>query len=340
MKYKRLCIVPEMRSVGGPASFQGKFTQGLTQRGIEVTYDLNDTPYDAVLVNGGTRRLNALRRAARRGIPVVQRLNGMNWMHRVRRTGLRHFLRSEYGNLLLTLIRRWIATGLVYQSGFSRAWWERERGALGLPATVVYNGVDLERFTPKGPQARPEGHYRVLLVEGNFSAGYESGIRAAVEMAEYIRQNYGYKLELMIAGNAPEAFQAVWKERTAIKIEWQGLVPGEEIPALDRSAHALFSSDINPACPNSVIEALACGLPVVAFDTGALPELVTADAGRIVPYGGDPWRLDPPDVPALAKAAVEVLGGQETFRQAARARAEAAFRLDAMVESYLHFLVD
>lgn len=338
MELKRICIVPKMRSVGGPASFQGKFSAGLVKRGIEVTYNLDDTPYDAVLVNGGTRHLRSLRRAARRGIPIVQRLNGMNWMHRRRRTGVRHFLKSEYGNLLLTTIRKRIATGIVYQSEFSRGWWEREHGRLDVPTTVVHNGVDLVRYTPEGPHQRPEDHYRILLVEGNFSAGYEAGIRTAVEMAEYIRQKYGYKLELMIAGKAPESFREVWDERTTVKIKWQGLVPGEDIPALDRSAHVLFSSDINAACPNSVIEALACGLPVAAFDTGALPELVTGGAGRIAPYGGDPWQLDPPDVPALAEAAVDVLGGQETFRQAARARAESAFGLDTMVENYLKFM--
>jgi len=116
------------------------------------------------------------------------------------------------------------------------------------------------------------------------------------------------------------------------------LVPPEEIPDLDRSAHLLFSSDINPACPNSVIEALACGLPVLAYDTGALPELVTGDAGRIVPYGGNPWKLEPPDNKALAAAALEILIHQTKFRSAARHRAETTFDLDTLVDNYLSAL--
>jgi glycosyltransferase involved in cell wall biosynthesis len=88
-----------------------------------------------------------------------------------------------------------------------------------------------------------------------------------------------------------------------------------------------------------VIEALACGLPVIAFDTGALPELLLGDSGLVTPYGGDPWKLEPPDVPALAQAALAVLADQPRFRSAARLRAEAAFGLDRMVEKYLDVLL-
>ena len=101
----------------------------------------------------------------------------------------------------------------------------------------------------------------------------------------------------------------------------------------------LYSADLNAACPNSVIEALACGLPVAAFATGALPELVTGEAGRLAPYGGDPWKLERPDAPALAQAVEEILQDQPRFRAAARQRAEEAFGLDRMVERYLDVLL-
>ncbi len=62
-------------------------------------------------------------------------------------------------------------------------------------------------------------------------------------------------------------------------------VKREHIPWLMRSSHLLFSAEVNPPCPNSVIEALACGLPVIGFDTGSLSEIVQGGAGRLVPYG-------------------------------------------------------
>jgi glycosyltransferase involved in cell wall biosynthesis len=88
-----------------------------------------------------------------------------------------------------------------------------------------------------------------------------------------------------------------------------------------------------------VIEALACGLPVIGFYTGSLPEIVQGDAGRLVPYGADQWKLKEPDIPMLAEVATEVLQNQSQFRKAARERAELAFGLGKMVEEYLKVLL-
>jgi glycosyltransferase involved in cell wall biosynthesis len=88
-----------------------------------------------------------------------------------------------------------------------------------------------------------------------------------------------------------------------------------------------------------VIEALACGLPVLAFDTGALAELVQDGAGIVVPYGADHWRLEDPVIAPLASACVEVLQNNPVYRKNARMRAETAFDLEPMVEAYLEALV-
>jgi glycosyltransferase involved in cell wall biosynthesis len=264
----------------------------------------------------------------------------MNWLHRrqrLRPSGLRHFLRAEYGNFLLAHIRSRLASGVVYQSEFSRAWWERVYGETHVPSAVVYNGVDLDQYTPQGDHQRPDDCCRLLLVEGSLMGGYEAGLAAAVGLAEGLAAQLE-RVELMIVGRVADSIQAEWTARTRVPIHWVGLAPRERIPEIDRSSHLLYSSDINAACPNSVVEALACGLPVASFDTGALPELLAGDAGRIVPYGGDPWKLEPPDVPALATAALEIYKHQERFRQTARALAEALFGLDRMVDGYLQAL--
>ncbi|MEW6566644.1 MAG: glycosyltransferase family 4 protein [Chloroflexota bacterium] len=334
----RLCFVTRLGGLAGPASFQRRLAAGLEALGHQTCYDLDDTPCDAVLVIGGTRRLAALRRARRRGIPIVQRLDGMNWIHRRRRTGVRHFLRAEANNALLRLIRDRLATAVVYQSQFARTWWERAFGPAPVASHVVLNGVPLDRYTPGGPERPAPDRIRLLVVEGNLAGGYEAGLDHAVALTEHLSRLWPQPVELALAGQVPAAVQERLGRQSGALLRWLGLVPAEEIPALDRSAHLLFSADPNPACPNSVIEALACGLPVIAFDTGALPELVTGDAGRLVPYGADPWRLETPDVAALAGAAAEVLRDPSRFRAGARARAEAGLGLETMVRGYLEVL--
>lgn len=367
---RRVDFVSQLTGIGGPAGFQRRLSAGLHERGITVGYGATGEPSDALLVIGGTRRLPALARARRQGVRIVQRLDGINWLHRWVRTGLWHFLRAEVNNLLMRLVRDRYADQVVYQSEFARRWWEDRYGAALAPSRVVHNAVPLNQFSPDGPGARPSDRIRLLMVEANFGGGYEIGLAAGYVLARGIAEAADRPVELTIAGEvagngrrfedgeaapgaAPDAGRVGGRfedgeaaadptkgagsrrAQRRVALDWRGRVDPSQVPVLYRSAHLLFSGDLNPACPNSVIEAMACGLPVVAYDTGALAELVRDDAGRLAPYGSDPWRAEPPETTGLVTAALSVLGDQERFRRQARLRAEAAFGLERMLEGYL-----
>lgn len=337
MPIPSICILPALSGLGGPSSFRGRLARGLEKRGFVVHTRPDDPTTAAILVIGAPRSLiPTLLQARRRGVRVVQRLNGMNWIHRIRPLGLRYTLRAESNNLSLAFVRRWVAERVVYQSRFTHEWWDREYGLLKKPQRDIYNGVDLNEFSP-GSAAPPTGYLRLLLVEAHFAGGFEQGLINAAHLLDRLHGSLPVPVELVAAGEiSPEVRRLV--ESPQRRITFAGKVPAAEIPALDRSAHMLFSTDLNASCPNSVLEALACGLPVISYATGALPELV-AQGGVIVPYGGDPWKLDVPDVDGLAKAALDVFQNQEKYRPAARRRAEELFGLDGMVERYLDILI-
>jgi glycosyltransferase involved in cell wall biosynthesis len=330
-------LTPDVRGVGGMVSFRRKLTASLEKMGVQVTTNLEDPRLAAVLVIGGTRDLRRLRTLRRRGVRIVQRLDGINWIHRRRRTGIRHFIRAETGNVLLRTIRTRFSDAVVYQSEFAKSWWERSYGPAGRPDTVIHNAVDLAVYTPEGMVTPPDDQFKVLLVEGSLQGGYETGLSVAADLCRRLDRILTEPITLAVAGQVTLE-QRKRNDSVHTNIEWLGLVPAESIPDLDRSAHLLFSADLNPACPNAVIEALACGLPVAAFDTGALRELVGAEAGVVAPYGGDPWALDPPDVAGLAQAALNVLENQPLYRRAARPRAEQMFDLDRMAAAYMETL--
>jgi glycosyltransferase involved in cell wall biosynthesis len=130
------------------------------------------------------------------------------------------------------------------------------------------------------------------------------------------------------------------KHQNAFRMKFMDTVKREHVPWLMRSSHLLFSAEVNPPCPNSVIEALACGLPAIGFDTGALSEIVQGEAGRLAPYGANQWKLEQPDIPALVNAAEEVLQDQPRFRKSAREQAESRLGLDKMVDTYLKVLLN
>lgn len=319
------------------ASFRLKFEAGLKARGVDVTHDLS-TQSDAVLVIAGTRNLLPLWRARQRGGRIVQRLDGINWVHKKRKTGIKHFLRAEYGNFILSFIRRNIATDIIYQSEFSRRWWEDGYGKTSAPSTIIHNGIDLNVYSPLGRIANST--YKLLIVEGSLGGGYDMGLDNAVGLAEALKNRFNLPVELTVVGKISEEHRKRVEAQSHIPMQWMGSVLRERIPEIMQSAHLFFSADLHPACPNSVIEALACGLPVVAFDTGAVKELIIGDAGRVVSYGSNSWNIEQPDIPALAQAALEILKDQPKFSKAARAHAEYALSLDKMVDAYLNVLLE
>ncbi len=292
-----------------------------------------------MLVIGGSKHLDVLWRARQRGARIVQRLDGMNWLHRRLHTGLKHYLRSEVNNWLLAVVRGRLADSIIYQSHFSREWWNRVRGSVKAAETVIYNGIDLQQFSSQGPEERPADHYRLLLVEGHLGGGMATGLHNAVDLLHELGTVTSSRWELLIAGDAPTVIrQQLESKYSGLWITWAGIVGQHQVAALDRSAHALFSADLNAACPNSVIEALACGLPVIAYATGALPEMVTATAGCVVPYGGDPWKLEPPVVAPLAEAARQVVSRPNKYRPGARDRAEEKFDIREIANKYIEIL--
>ena len=352
----RVCTVPATHGVGGMVTFQDKFSKGLKARNIEVTYDLKDRPYQSVLVVGGIKNIPTLLKARKNGIHIVQRLDGINWLHtarvrkHIRNFNLRTFMRAEYGNRVLFLIREHISNSIIYQSEFVRKWWLKVRGSTEAAESVIHNGVDLEQYKPNATIKRPADKIRILLIEGSLMGGYEAGLEVVMNLIKMLASSklreFANHIELVVVGKVTETVRNRWMVEMnqlsydhQVSINWMGVVPIERIPEINNSAHFLYSSDINAACPNSVIEAMSCGNPVLSFDTGALPELVTPGAGRIVPYGADPWKLEPPDMNTLALGAVDLLENQQKFRSGARLRAENSFSLDKMLDAYMDILL-
>jgi glycosyltransferase involved in cell wall biosynthesis len=165
----------------------------------------------------------------------------------------------------------------------------------GLPReriVVVRNGIS-RVFAPGGPVHRPG--YDYLLYVGN-QKPHKNIDRLLAAVARAVA---GTSLRLVMTGSPAAATRAA-AQRLGIedRIEFAGLLPDERLAACYRGAKLLVVPSLFEGFGLPVVEAMACGAPVVCSQAGPLPEIC----------GGAAWLVDPLDVADIADGIRRVLG--------------------------------
>jgi glycosyltransferase involved in cell wall biosynthesis len=147
---------------------------------------------------------------------------------------------------------------------------------------VLRNGVDLELFHPEGrDEVRADLELRrpTLLSVGNLLAfkGHGVVIEALSLLQEY---------EVVIAGDGPDraAFEALAGEcGVSGRVRFTGSLSQQDLRRYYCAADALVLASSREGWPNVLLEAMACGTPVIATEVGGVPEIVTSmSAGTVV----------------------------------------------------------
>ena len=178
---------------------------------------------------------------------------------------------------------------LVVPSGFL----ETVFSAHGMPAQVVPNIIDTQRFAPL-PPGTPRAP-RQLLVARNLEAlyGNDVALRAFVQ----VHQRHT-DARLLIAGSGPQEAELKALARTlgvADAVRFTGLLDRDEMAQLLRTSTVSINPTRVDNMPNSVLEAMASGVPVVSTHVGGVPYIVK---------DGETALLVPPDDPAALATAV------------------------------------
>ena len=213
--------------------------------------------------------------------------------------------------------------------------------ALGADATRVhtlYNGVDSKLFAPgdksvaRARLGLEDSGGPLLLYVGNLkeSKGCLDLLEAFATMVQaHPQARLAYVGEGACRGALLARARALGIDA---RVRLAGAMPHDALPDWFRAADLLCLPSHNEGVPNVVLEAMACGTPVVATRVGGIPEVVPAHAGRLVP-------LD--DRAALAGALAEAV--TQAWNHAAIADHARCFnwetnidRLDAILQQAVH----
>jgi glycosyltransferase involved in cell wall biosynthesis len=201
---------------------------------------------------------------------------------------------------------------------------EQVRARYGREVQVVHNGVDVDQFRPmeRAPALRQRlglpGAARVLVSVGRL-VGWK-GLRVIVEALRQLPPD----VHFLVAGEGPE--EAKLREQAAAsglaqRVHFCGRVAHEELPQVLAQADMLVQPSVGEESFGiTLVEAMACALPVLASRQGGMVEIVLPGVtGELLPPG---------EVGAWRDAVARLLGEPERMRAlgtAGRERAVAEF---------------
>lgn len=185
-----------------------------------------------------------------------------------------------------------LASVLIVPSGFLKAIFER----FGMPAGVVPNIVDLSRFNNPTPHRAVRRH---LLVARNLEPIYDNETAIRAFAIVYRRHS---DATLTIAGSGPlaESLQALAESLgLGTAVIFTGRLDRDAMADAYRKADVAINPSLVDNMPNSVLEALASGVPVVSTNVGGVPFIVC---------DGKTALLVPPESPeAMAEAILQLM---------------------------------
>lgn len=294
-------------------------------RGLRALFRL--LPY-LVSVLQGARQVDLFHIMANSGwswhlyaVPAVwiARIKGIPAVINYRGGGAEYFLQKSSRLINLTLRQ---ASSIIVPSGFLKKVFSN----FEIKSSIIPNIIDLHRFRAADSRhenwvkrtgnpsydtiysdrksAGRENHYKIphIIVTRNLEKIYDN--QTALRSFQLIRRKYP-NARMSIAGSGSEIsnLNCLAKEiGVSDSVTFTGRLDNKEIASLYRSADLMINPSLVDNMPISILEALACGVPVISTNVGGVPYLVQDRVNSLL--------VPPGDYQAMAKAAIEILGSE------------------------------
>jgi len=137
--------------------------------------------------------------------------------------------------------------------------------------TIIYNGVDRDVFNENGAQKNLKGKYNIFHV--STSGMTRKGLGTVLEFAHLLKNNP--EIQFYLVGRQIEDPVYGYEIKKFPNVHYLGHTNDRyELASFYRSGDVLLYPTINDCAPNVILEAMSCGMPVVAADSGGSPELI------------------------------------------------------------------
>ena len=236
---------------GGGNQFLAGLVGELRRRGLEVEVNRISGETPVCLFNSFNFDDRRLRRFVREGCRMVHRVDGPIGVYRGFDDGTDRHIFELNGEL---------ADATVFQSRYSLEK-HRELGLELRAPVVISNAPDPAVFNAEGRAVLRDGK-PVRLITTSWSDNPRKGADVIADLERLLDPA---RYELTFVGRSPVAFAGA---------RVVSPVPSLEVARLLREHDVFVFASLNEACSNSLLEALACGLPALYVDSGSNGEVV------------------------------------------------------------------
>ena len=199
----------------------------------------------------------------------------------------------------------------------------------------MYNAVDIKKFKPNIQNGN--GPFK-FLVSGKLDSHIFYRVQRVVD-AFFIIERENTNVELCIAGtldrnNSMSLREQFRQKGLSEKLLLTGSYSQDSAENIYQKANAFVILKHNDPCPNTVIEAMACGLPVIYSNTGGIPELVGPNAGIPLDCNGAFHSISMPSLDAVTEGMSLALKHGPKMGLKAREKALQDFDLDRWLKKH------
>lgn len=269
----KICFTNKIHPVGGSGTFLKNFQKYLENKNFEIVSFHKTKRIDCIFVTGSSlKNLSKILYHKFLGAKIVNRVDGKNWIHRYDKTSLFEYLYLTIQNYNV-LFFQYLADTIIYQSKFIKRNWNFKN--LNKKSVIIYNA---SKPAYKKRQFNSKKKPILISVEGNLDTAFN-----ARNIIKCINEKYQYEIYGEVTKNFRSEFKK-WKN-----ITFHNTVSRDEIlKILKKNKKYIFLSlEMFAPCPNSVIEAINNGIPVIGYNSGSMRELINEKQGELVNINKD-----------------------------------------------------